>query len=191
MDTVIVEVDGTWRSEDNKHGNAKQVIAAKLRASEAPTIANGDGELRKGSAAPGPRSLSSKDGTPFEAKPDLASLTNRTLAKGKSRTPAEVIDLDGDDDDDDRSGYMPSRPSIPIPMKTTQGGHRAPPPSKTAGAVIDLTLSESSDDDIDAGPIPYQGNVNGSAALKRRAESDWEDSGGQKGRWDDGVNKVD
>ena len=191
VDTVIVEIDGTWRSEDNKHGTAKQVGEAKMRASEMSLTAppNGKDEHRNGSAGLGPgffSNSSSKDGTPFEVKPDLTALGNHInqLSKGKiKKNAAEVIDLDGDDDGDEYSNeYLPPTPKAP--PRPAPGFNRLQQP-KTAGAIIDLTLSDSDEDrDIDGGPVPYKGKVNESAVLKRVAESDWEDSDSQRGRWE-------
>lgn len=205
VDTVIVETDGTWRSEDNKHGNAAKVLQAKAasasrHASESvpPSsrqngggyggAAGGSGSHRDGSLA-----SSSKAGTPLDTKPDLEGLTGQD--KGKQEARAEIIDLDEEDDDDDDYGGRGHGHSNGDSNGSGNGNGWAPPPRPSAsaaappsvkragaGAVIDLTLSDSGEDDNegedeDDRPIISRRLqlASQSASNKRRVDSDWED----------------
>lgn len=206
-DHVIVEVDGTWRTEDNKHGDAKAVSDARAAAElAAAAAAVGDDE-----DTPPPPSRHagtngknvvfsndvSKDGTPLDTKPDINTAA-RTLSKGRSKTPAEVIDL-GDDDDDDEDVVPPPRPTASASRSSTTTAAPAAA-SGRGGTVIDLTLSDDDDDD-DEPVIQYpsqrghHSNASGSShsasqgnsgishshlhpPTKRRADSSWSDHNG-------------
>ena len=143
VDTVVVEVDGTWRTEDYKLGNSRKVLEhqEKLRNGTVPSA----GGSRASSIGMG------KDGTPLDVKPELGS-SNTSLAvpngtmrgNSKTKTPAAVIELDDDDDDDHQYGNddtppPPSRSQANGGLNRGQGG--------TGSRVIDLTLSDSDDDD--------------------------------------------
>lgn len=174
-DSVVVETDGTWRTEDSKHGNSKAVQEARLKAASASvapdtsssstSTLNGGGAGNRWRGDSATLLGSSKDGTPFESKPDV-----NNLDKGKN---AVVIDLD-DEDDDDNGTYVPPPPP---PRPSHSVGGRAPP-AKTAGGFIDLTLSDDDDEeDEDDRPIPA-GRASGGAGVgqKRRIGSEvWED----------------
>lgn len=153
-------MDGTWRSEDSKHGNAVKVTEAKARASAAasesakpsmPPGTNGANGHREGSAM-------SLAGTPFEGKPDISRSGSVAGANGKAKSTdaPPVIELDDDDDDDDypvrRSApYSYTAPGLSSSThngSTTASGAKG----KGSGAVIDLTLSDDEDDVAPARP---------------------------------------
>lgn len=196
VDTVIVETDGTWRSEDNKYGNSAKAVEARAAkaAAKAAAAAGGAGggtdESGRGASAAisvGTGGMSSKAGTPFDVKPDVSSLTvpnastgagagaagNETRRHGKGRGPSEVIDLDDGDDDDERTPpriwASAAAAAAPARSQASRGG---------GGGVIDLTLSDDDDDDNDAivrRSGAGTGGVASTAASKRRIDSDWED----------------
>lgn len=190
-DHVIVETDGTWHTEDNKHGTSPSVAAAK----EAAATAKANGLPSAGVKAPesAANGFFSKDhseaGTPMDLKPDMSRTTS---GNGRPRTPAvaEVIDLDNEDSDDD-APRIPGAASYRQPMASSMNGVRASQGSRATstagGAVIDLTLD--SDDDIplaagrtnglELGPPGAATTIPSSASTvtgsKRRAPAQWDE----------------
>ena len=175
VESVIVETDGTWRSEDNKFGNSTKAIearAAKAAAAEGRT--NGRAASAAISVGTG---LSSKAGTPFDVKPDVSNLPNgndggAARRHGKGRGPSEIIDLDEEDDD-----KTPPPPRLAVASQPAHRSTAAPANGRGRGAgVIDLTLSDDDDDASSSVAIVRRPNSsNTSAANKRRVDSDWED----------------
>jgi len=156
IDTVVVEIDGTWRSEDFKFGNSKKALEYQEKVKNGTAGVNGVNSLS------GSRASSigiGKDGTPLDVKPDIGggSGSNTSLgvpngnARGhsKSKTPAAIIELDDDDDDDHPYGNDDTPP--PPPRSQYNGAlnraQQATGTGRTASKVIDLTLSDSDDDD--------------------------------------------
>lgn len=187
IETVIIEVDGTWRTEDNQYGNAKKAIEYREKMKNGLTV-NNLAQLdnhNNGSAMHDSRGASSsvvfgKDGTPMEMKPDIGggasgaagglTVPSHGMSRGnsKSKTPAAIIELDDDDDDDQPPPYgnddtppPPSRAAAGFPATSTyhsrltststtaagRGGGMNGGGARTAGKVIDLTLSDSDDED--------------------------------------------
>lgn len=189
VDTVIVEVDGTWRTEDYKHGNSKKVLEYQERIKNGLTSSN----LASHTASTGARGGSAimsrdssvamgKDGTPLDVKPDIAggsggggglAAPNGGASRGQSKSKAQTVIIELDDDstldpyenDGEVYGVRPPRPwppedeTPPPPPRhsalsgtsSRHGGPSAAAGAKTAGKVIDLTLSDS-DDDEESGP---------------------------------------
>lgn len=143
VDTVVVEIDGTWRTEDYKLGNSKKVQEhqEKLRNGVVQSVGNS----RASSIGLG------KDGTPLDVKPEIGS-SNTSLSvpngtsrgNSKSKTPAAVIELDDDDDDDHPYG---NDDTPPPPSRSQMNGNLTRGQEGTGSRVIDLTLSDSDDDD--------------------------------------------
>lgn len=161
IDTVIVEVDGTWRTEDYRLGNSRKALEFQHQQKE---LQNGSATENGSCAVAGSGGNSrgsslglAKDGTPLDVKPDIKSGSNASLTvrngrtsrgQSKSRTPAAIIELDDDDDDyhpygNDDTPPPPSRSSVNgnAPRQHMTGGRT------TAGKVIDLTLSDSEEED--------------------------------------------
>lgn len=180
VETLIIETDGTWRSEDNKYGNSAKAVEARAAKAAAAAAAENNGRGASAAISIGTGGMSSKAGTPFDVKPDVSGLAhdgNNGRRHGKGRIPSEVIDLsDGDDNDNDRT---PPRLLAPPPTARPAAA-AAPAAASGKGGVIDLTLSDDEDegDDDNSSSValiqrtPRHGN---GAASKRRVDSDWED----------------
>lgn len=161
IDTVIVEVDGTWRTEDNKYGNAKKAVEHREKIKNgltADNLAQLDTSSSRGSSM-----ALAKDGTPLDVKPDLASSAGLatgglTVPNGasrghsKSKTPAAVIELDDDDDEPYENDETPPPPprlsgfSNHTRLTSTSTGGGGANGRSSGGGVIDLTLSDSEDE---------------------------------------------
>jgi hypothetical protein len=217
VETVIVEVDGTWRTEDNKFGNAKKALAYReaLRNGTANTM--GAVDLAGSSRASSLSSLPAKDGTPLDIKPDLNAsngglvVPNGANGRGgsKSKTPAAVIELDDDDDDLDSLNDLntpppPARPPLsgrpsqtgffPSSSNTATGAGGTRPGATTRGAatagrVIDLTLSDS-DDEAGSSIVGMGSRATSSVILSRTPGGTTGNTSGAKGTAAEGSGNV-
>ncbi|CDR47556.1 RHTO0S14e05204g1_1 [Rhodotorula toruloides] len=131
VESVTVEPDGTWRSDDNKHGTAKPRTA--------PASAAGSGRNTP-VTAPDPGKLNSLNGV----------ANGKGKARASSAMASEALTLDSDTDEDDERPAKRSRVSGTAP--TTASGTGTPASSASANGlasraneVLDLTLD--SDDD--------------------------------------------
>ncbi|BGP21135.1 zinc finger, MIZ-type protein [Rhodotorula toruloides] len=156
VESVTVEPDGTWRSDDNKHGTAKPRTA--------PASAAGSGRNTPVTA-------------PDPGKPNsLNSLNGKGKARGSSAMANEALTLDSDtDDDDDERPAKRSRVSGTAPM--TASGTGTPGSSAStnglasrANEVLDLTLD--SDDDAAPRPPAARGPVRPSLGMARTGSSE-------------------
>ncbi|GAA5876930.1 hypothetical protein JCM3774_000542 [Rhodotorula dairenensis] len=140
VDSVTVEPDGTWRSDNNKFGTAKPRVVS---ASASTSVRN----------SPAP-SASSGDRKPFSGS-----------GNGTAAREAVTLELDSDDDDDedDESAQpLAKRPRLNghASFRANGGGSLTPAggrigtgtPLSATNDVLDLTLSSDDDDDTGAPP---------------------------------------
>lgn len=191
-DHVIVETDGSWRTEDNKHGTAQAVRDAALARAASVNVPDviasyGNGHMSRDH---------SEAGTPLDTKPDVGKVLNG-MANGRRNTPAEVIDLDDDEDDDEddriygaglRNGSQQiSHKRLPSPASQRRqaqtqpggggggGGTGVSSSNETGrgGGFIDLTLSSDDENGGGSTPVrPVEPN-SGGAGTKRKAGTEW------------------
>ncbi|GAA5979879.1 hypothetical protein JCM11641_007574 [Rhodosporidiobolus odoratus] len=144
VDTVSVEPDGTWRSDDDKHGTAKPKNPANsaLNSSRNTPL---DGAVDKGK----------KRATPDDDDDDEGG-----AGGGGGGRSGAVLTLDSDDESED----------MPLAKRPRLGGPASATPSvpNAASGVLDLTLS-SDDENDDRGPVapPSRPGGNASAAMAR------------------------
>lgn len=134
VEGIVVNPDGTWRSDDDRHGTAPPKSDAPSRAQ---STTRGD------SMKPDPAALSG-----------ALSNGNGTVDKGKSKLSEEAVLLDSDDDEDDQplakrqrlNGVKPSH-AISLGSSPIGSPRTGNAPSKRMDT-IDLTLSDSDDDEV-------------------------------------------
>ncbi|GAA5828078.1 hypothetical protein JCM11251_005720 [Rhodosporidiobolus azoricus] len=142
VDEVRVEPDGTWRSDDDKHGTAKPRTApASTRNSPGPD------DKGKGRATP----------------PDDGPHIDGGAATAKSAEESVLL-LDSDDDEDDQP--LAKRPrlddggfsGVATPLSAASTGGSVQPMNGAGGAkkgeVLDLTLSSDEEDEPPIRPPP-------------------------------------
>lgn len=138
VEGVSVEPDGTWRSDDDKHGTAKPRTAPPSAATS--TGGNTPFEDLKGKARETP--ADSTEGS----RAGSAAITGKSgngIGGG-----GHVLTLD-DDSEDDEPLAKRARTGASVSTSSAGAGAAAIPPP--AGGVLDLTLS--SDDDDEAAPV--------------------------------------
>lgn len=152
VDTVTVEPDGTWRSDNNKFGTAKP----------RPDPTASKPNSKRNSPEPGPSSASGPKSTAM-----------------RQRETLEIDDSDESDGDTPlvkrpRLNGYPSNGTVGS-SSTTPNGARAgtgTPLSGATGEVLDLTLSSDDDDEADAQPrAPVNAN-RPSVAMARTGSSE-------------------
>ncbi|GAA5871191.1 hypothetical protein JCM1840_000138 [Sporobolomyces johnsonii] len=177
VEAVTVEPDGSWRSDDNKHGTAPP---------RAPTVANSAANSTRGTPALGGGGV----GGGVQRENSVGAEGND---KGKGRAteePPALTLLSSDDDDDDQplakrprlggagfangNGYSASASASPFVFAGRGGGggsgaHTGGTASRQASEVLDLTLSDSDDDAAPAAPPPRPGGL--SAGMTTRQDS--------------------
>lgn len=154
---MTVEPDGTWRSDDNKHGTAKPRTA--------PASAAGSGRNTP-VTAPDPGKLNSLNGL---------NANGKGKARASSAMASEALTLDSDTDEDDERPAKRSRVSGTAPM--TASGTGTPGSSASANGlasraneVLDLTLD--SDDDNPPPQAAARGPVRPSLGMARTGSSE-------------------
>ncbi|BGO98903.1 E3 SUMO-protein ligase pli1 [Rhodotorula toruloides] len=157
VESVTVEPDGTWRSDDNKHGTAKPRTA--------PASAAGSGRNTP-VTAPDPGKLNSLNGL---------NANGKGKARASSAMASEALTLDSDTDEDDERPAKRSRVSGTAPM--TASGTGTPGSSASANGlasraneVLDLTLD--SDDDNPPPQAAARGPVRPSLGMARTGSSE-------------------
>ncbi|GAA5931720.1 hypothetical protein JCM1841_003400 [Sporobolomyces salmonicolor] len=180
VEAVTVEPDGSWRSDDNKHGTAPP---------RAPTVANSAANSNRGTPALG------GGGSRVKREHSVGAEAND---KGKGRateeSQAQAMTVLSSDDDDDDAAPLAKRPRLggpgfangtdysasASPFVAGRGGgssggaHTGGTASRHASEVLDLTLSDS-DDDAAPPPAPPRSVAGLSAAMNHR-----QDSGGER-----------
>ncbi|GAA5821657.1 hypothetical protein JCM10212_004313 [Sporobolomyces blumeae] len=143
VDSVTVEPDGTWRSDDNKYGTAPPRATKSNGASTGANNSPRGGSL--GAAAAGTTNgWENRDGS---VKPDVSGENG----KGKGRAdPPEALLLDSDDDDDDDADGQPlakrQRVGVFAAPTSTQYANGTGQGSRGVSEVLDLTLTDSEDE---------------------------------------------
>lgn len=133
-DTVIVEIDGTWRTEDNKWGNNAKVGTAPSRAVSVdvkprPSIS------RTGSTNPATDKGSVQilddsddDAPPSRAARDSAISSKSSSTNGPAKSSGAVIDLTLSDDEDEPASGSGVAPVAGQKRAASDMAGLAPPP---------------------------------------------------------------
>ncbi|GAA5910532.1 uncharacterized protein JCM6883_003203 [Sporobolomyces salmoneus] len=144
VDAVTVNPDGTWRSDDNKHGTGPPRV-------EKPSTGNNSNRNSP------PRSREES------TKPDISNEDGNGKGKGKAQPEAFTLDSDSDDNDEPLAkrprfggyggGGGASHSNSPFVGGAGTNGVRN---GRGASEVLDLTLSDSDDDQPPAARPPLQ-----------------------------------
>ncbi|GAA5893200.1 hypothetical protein JCM6882_003911 [Rhodosporidiobolus microsporus] len=138
VDEVRVEPDGTWRSDDDKHGTAKPRTAPTSTANTSSrNTPLGRDDKGKGRA------------TPPDDGPHVDGRAGGSAANGSE----SVLLLDSDDDDEDDQP-LAKRPRLnggfsgaATPLSSAEGSVQPSNGAAKKGEVLDLTLSSDEDDE--------------------------------------------